>query len=116
MIKKLLINVLVAGLLFLLIIFSILDGDFTELNIQNSLFVAGFLMASVGLLSLTNVGSMFRGFNFAFKKFLFKKYQNIDYYEYSKQRDDIRKRKEKPTGWAALLVGLVIIIVSIFIF
>lgn len=116
MIKKLLINVVMAGLIFLLIMFAILDGDFTELHVQDSIFVTGFMVASVGLLSLTNVGSMFRGFGFAFKKFFLKKYQNIDYYEYSRQRDDIRKRNEKPTGWAALLVGLVLIIVSIVIY
>ncbi len=114
MIKRLLVNIAVAGIIFLMIIYTILGGEFSELNVNNSLFITGFVMASMGILTLTNVSKIFRSFNFAFKKLVFSKYQSVSYYDYVQQREALSKEKEKkPTGWAALVVGAVLIMISI---
>ncbi|MBN2877446.1 MAG: DUF3899 domain-containing protein [Bacilli bacterium] len=115
--RRLVINSAIAGLIFLAIMYTLLEGNFTEININNSLFVTGMVMLFTGILTATQALKIFRGFGYAFKKFFFKNRSEMTYYEYIQQKELIEREKEdKPTGWYALIVGLILIVLTFIIF
>ncbi|MBI9009051.1 MAG: DUF3899 domain-containing protein [Tenericutes bacterium] len=105
------INVVLSGLMFLILMYARFLGEFSILNVLNGLFVVGIIMFSVGILTVTNAGQAFRGIGFIYKKMFSKKYTSTSYYEYLKTLDS--SEKEKPTGWPALLVGMIYLALSI---
>jgi hypothetical protein len=111
MFKRFLINVVLSGLMFLILIYARFLGEFSIINVLNGLFVVGILLFSVGILSITSAGQAFRGIGFVFKKLFSKKYTSTSYYEYLQKLDS--DKKEKPTGWPALLVGIIYLALSI---
>ncbi len=111
MFKRFLINLVLSGLMFLILIYARFMGDYSTINVLNGLFVVGILMFSVGILTITKAGNAFRGIGFVFKKMFSKKYTSTSYYEYLQTLDN--DKKEKPTGWPALLVGIIYLALSI---
>ena len=97
--------------MFLILIYARFFGEFSTLNVLNGLFVVGIVMFSAGILTVTNAGQAFRGIGFVFKKMFSKKYTSTSYYEYLKSLDS--SEKEKPSGWPALLVGMIYLALSI---
>jgi len=110
-IQRIILNMLLAAILFFSIMQTFLEGDYSELNINNSLFISGFTIAAFGLLTATNAGKLFRGFGYVAKKFFTRRYVDMSYYEYV-QMKELSQSREKTTGWYAVFVGLSMIIVS----
>jgi len=110
-VQRIILNILLGAILFFSIIHTFLDGEYSDLNINNSLFISGFVMTTFGFLTATNAGKVFRGFGYVFKKFTSRKYLNLSYYEYVQMKEQSVSR-EKTTGWYAVLIGIAMIIVS----
>jgi len=97
--------------MFLILMYARFLGEFSTINVLNALFVVGILMFSAGILTVTSAGQMFRGIGFVFKKMFTKKYSSTSYYDYLQKLDG--SKKEKPSGWPALLVGIIYLALSI---
>lgn len=110
MLKRFIINAVVAAIMFFMLIYLRFNGDYATINVLNGLFVVGILMFSGGILTVTNTSHLFRGIGFVLKKMFTKKYNRSSYFEYLQTIDD---DKEKPTGWPALLVGMILLAISI---
>ncbi len=111
MLKRFIINTVVAAIMFFMLIYLRFSGDYSTINVLNGLFVVGILMFSGGILTVTNTSQLFRGIGFVLKKMFTKKYNRSSYFEYLQTIDD--DQKEKPTGWPALLVGMILLAISI---
>ena len=111
MLKRFFINLVLSSLLFLIFIYARFNGDYSTINVLNSLFVVGILMLSGGLLSVSHAGQVFRGIGFVFRKMFTKKYNRSSYFDYVQTLEE--EKKDKPTGWAALLVGIIMLAISI---
>ncbi len=111
LISRIILNILLAGILFFSIMQSFLEGDYSELNIKDALFISGFTIAAFGLLTTTNAGKLFRGFGFVAKKFFSRRYLNMSYYEYVQMKEQAQSR-DKMTGLYAVAVGLAMLIAS----
>ncbi len=114
--RRLLVNSAMATLIFLAIMYTLLEGNFTELNINNSLFVTGMVLFFVGVLTATQAAKIFRGFGFAFKKFFSRTRSDMSYYEYITEKERMEATEDRPTGWYAIIVGIAAILVSILFF
>jgi membrane-bound ClpP family serine protease len=113
MIKKILLDLIVGTILVYLIMFAFYDGNLSDINYANALFVVGLILFSAGLLTVTNASKVFRGFTFVFKRMFTRKVEGMSYYEYVQMKDDA---KEKNSGFPLLISGLVFIIASLIVF
>ncbi len=89
------------------------DGEYVLKNIIDAGFLVGFILASFGLITLSNATQVFHGITFAFKQMFGRKQQtHMAFYDYkrSKERD-----REKTTGVPMLVIGLLFVIVTAII-
>lgn len=99
-----------SGILFLILIYLRFEGEFSTINVLNSMFITGILFFSVGILSVSNAKQLFQGIGFTLRKMFGKKYEHLSYYDYMRTKEE---RRNQPTGWAALFAGIIFLAVSI---
>ena len=115
MFKRFIINLVLAALMFLILIYALYSGEYTVYHFTNGLFVVGIIMFSGGILSISNAGQLFRGIGFIFKKMFNKKYSTTTYFDYVQTRELEKQANAGPIGWPALMVGIICLAVSIIV-
>ena len=112
MIKKFLITIGSAALLSYLLILTRFNNEFIQINILDATFVVGMVYFFMGLLTVTNATKVFSSTGFALKTLFSPKRrsQHLSFYDYRIQKE---KDKNRTTGFPALIVGFLIILMDL---
>jgi hypothetical protein len=89
------------------------DSDFSMRTLVDAMFVVGMIFFSFGILTSSNVRKSFRGFAYTFNRVFKRNYKHLSFYDYVIEKE--AQKKEPVTGVAAMLVGLIHIVVSVII-
>ncbi len=107
MIKKYFIDLVVASLLIFVLV-QILNDQ--KNLVQDTSFIIGVVMLSVGLITASGATKMFRGMGYVLRKMFTKKVDGLSYYEYLLTKED---KENRSLGLPLLFSGLTLVILSI---
>lgn len=115
MIKKILFPLLSAFILVYIIMYSVYNGDLSKLYYANAFFVTGVIYFSVGLITFSNAGKIFRGIGFVLKQRFTHKVDGLTYFDYVLLKEEKVDKNKKYIGLPTLFIGIAFIIIAIIL-